>query len=73
MNSEAIPTPVLDEQDLERVEAAFLCGEVSPPGFHSERLLLPVADIPPLGTDGQAGVDYQPLMRSERTRRDQCC
>jgi hypothetical protein len=67
VNSETIPTPVLDGQELERVEAAFLCGEVGQPGFHSEMLLLPVAG------DGQAGVDYQPLMRSERTRRNACC
>ena len=67
MNSETIPTPVLDGQELERVEAEFLCGEVGGPGRHSEMVLLPVA------ADGWAGVDYQPLMRSERTRRNACC
>ena len=73
MNSKTMFAPVLDGEALERVEAAFLSDMGSLRGSRPETLLLPVAEIPPVGTHGPAGVDPGPLMVSSRTRRSGCC
>lgn len=73
MNSETMLTPVLDGEALERVEAEFLRGEMSLGELRPESLLLPVADISPLGRDRPASGDYEPLRPTIRTSSTRCC
>jgi hypothetical protein len=72
VTSETMPTPVLDPQALQKVEAGFLRAEISLRGFGPEALL-PVGKIPPLGTDRPAGGDYEALRPTVRTSSRRCC
>jgi hypothetical protein len=73
VDSETMLNPVLDGDALERAEAAFLCCEMTLRGLHPEVLVLSAADIPPLGTDRAAGIDYERLRKTVKTSSARCC
>jgi hypothetical protein len=73
VNSETMLTPVPGGDPLRDTEAAFLCGEVGSGRSLPEIQLLPVATIPPPGTDRRAGINGQAAMPTVRTRSTRCC
>jgi hypothetical protein len=73
MNSETMLTSNSDGEALESVEAEFLRGEISFGELRPAILLMPVADISPLGRDRPGRVDYEPLRPTIRTSSSRCC
>jgi hypothetical protein len=73
VNSETMVTPVLDAEALERAEAEFLRGEISLGEARPAILLMPIADICPLGRDRPARIDFEPLRPTIRTSSSRCC
>ena len=71
MNGAPMLDTVLDGGAIENVEAAFLSSEISL-RFPPDTLLLPVAEMLPLGADRADGVDWRPRP-TRRTSSTRCC
>ena len=58
----------VSESEIDDLEAAFLCGEISL-GAPADALLLPDTEILPVGADQPMAYDRP----TKRTRRTGCC